>query len=60
MTDEKDEDFEIISEKEKYWRDQLVAAETSHITAEANLLIAATVIVLAKGEISKEADKNAR
>jgi len=59
-TDEKDESFEIISEKEKYWRDQLIKAETSYITAEANLAIADKVIILAKEEIKKEADKNAR
>ena len=60
VTEEVDESFEIISEKEKYWRDQLVAAETSYITAEANLAIADKVIILAKQEITKEAAKNAR
>jgi hypothetical protein len=57
---EKDESFEIISEKEKYWRDQLIAAETSYITAEANLAIADKVILLAKEEVAKEAKKNAK
>jgi len=58
--EELDETFEIISEKEKYWRNQLIAAETSYITAEANLAIADKVIILAKEEVKKEADKNAR
>lgn len=59
-TEEKDESFEIISEKEKFWRDELVKAETSHINAEAGLLIAERLITLAKAEIAKEAKKNAR
>ncbi len=58
--DTKDETFEIISEKEKFWRDELVKAETSHINAEAGLLIADKLITLSKAEIKKEADKNAR
>ena len=60
MTDKKDESFEIISEKEKYWRDKLVEVETGYITAESNLAIFAEIIKLAKEEVKKEADKNAR
>jgi hypothetical protein len=58
--EKKDETFEIISEKEKLWRDKLVEAETGHITSESNLLIFEQMIILAKAEIKKEADKNAR
>ena len=58
-TEEKDESFEIISEKEKYWRDQLVEAETNHIKSESNLAISKLMIELAKEEVAKEAKKNA-
>jgi len=58
VTEEVDESFEIISEKEKYWRDQLVKAETSYITAEANMVIGKAVMDIAKEEIKKEAEKN--
>ena len=57
---EKDESFEIISEKEKYWRDELVKAETRYIEAEAALIINDKIILTAKEEIKKETDKNAR
>ena len=62
MTEEekKDESFEIISEKEKLWRDCLVEAETNHIKSEANMLQNAVIIKLAKEERDKEAEKNAR
>lgn len=56
----KDESFEIISDKEKYWRNKLVEAETGYITAEANLAIFDKVIILAKAEVKKEAAKNAK
>ena len=59
-TDEKDESFEIISEKEKIWRDDLVSAETNFLVSEKNVLINAEIIKVAKAEIKKEADKNAR
>ena len=58
--EELDETFEIISEKEKFWRDELVKAETSFINAEAGVLIAERLITLAKSEISKESKKNAK
>ena len=58
--DTKDESFEIISEKEKFWRDELVKAETNYISAEASLAINSLIMVQAKAEIKKEADKNAR
>ncbi len=54
-----DESFEIISEKEKIWRDFLVEAETNYIKSEASMLQNDVMIQLAKAEIKKEADKNA-
>ena len=56
--EEKDESFEIISEKEKFWRDELVKAETSHINAEAGVIISTMLIAKAKEEIKKESDAN--
>ena len=59
MSKEKvDESFEIISHKEKMWRDFLVEAETNFLKSEASMLQNMTMIVLAKDEIKKEADKN--
>lgn len=58
MSEEVDESFEIISEKEKLWRDFLVEAETNYIKSEASMLQNEAMIVLAKEEIKKEADKN--
>jgi len=63
MTDEKiekDEGFEIISEKEKLWRDALVVAETNYLKSEASMLQNEVIILLCKEEVKKEADKNAR
>ena len=61
MTDkEVDESFEIISEKEKMWRDFLVEAETNYLKSEASMLQNDEMIKLAKVEIKKEAEKNAR
>ena len=59
MTEEKDESFEIISEKEKLWRDYLVTCETNYINSEASMVQNAEMIKLAKEEVKKEADKNA-
>ena len=62
MTDEKiekDESFEIISEKEKKLRDALVKTETDYISSEINLAVCGNLIKLYKAEIKKEADKNA-
>ncbi len=59
MTEEKDESFEIISEKEKLWKDFLVEAETNYIKSEASMLQNGVMIELAKAEIKKESDKNA-
>ena len=53
-----DESFEIISHKEKMWRDFLVEAESNYIKSEASMLQNAVMINLAKDEIKKEADKN--
>ena len=63
MSEEKeelDETFEIISEKEKLWRDFLVEAETNYIKAEASVLQNKELISLAKRIIKIEAEKNAR
>ena len=57
-TEEKDESFEIISEKEKLWRDDLVSAETNFLVSEKNMIVNAEIIKVAKAEIKKEADKN--
>ena len=56
--EELDETFEIISEKEKLWRDFLVDAETNYIKSEASMLQNGVMINLAKQEIKKEAEKN--
>ena len=56
--EEVDETFEIISEKEKLWRDYLVTCETNYINAEASMMQNHTLIELAKEEIKKEAEKN--
>ena len=58
--EELDETFEIISEKEKLWRDKLVEAETSYLNSEANMAMAVVLIALAKAEIKKEADTYAK
>lgn len=55
----KDESFEIISEKEKLWRDALVSAETNYLKSEASMLQNEVMIALCKEEINKEAEKNA-
>ncbi len=58
-TEEKDESFEIISEKEKLWRDFLVVAETNYIKSEQGVILNLSNIETAKAEIKKEAEKNA-
>ena len=60
MTEEVDESFEIISEKEKMWRETLVEAETNYLKSEASMLQNDEMIKLAKAEIKKESEKNAR
>jgi len=60
MTEEKDESFEIISEKEKLWRDFLVEAETNYLKSEASMLQNQAMIDLAKVEIKREAENNAK
>lgn len=57
-SEEVDESFEIISEKEKLWRGFLVTAETNYLKSEASLLQNEAMIKLAKEEIRREADKN--
>lgn len=59
-TSEKDESFEIISNKEKYLRDMLAQAEDSLMKSEFNVIVNKQIIRLAEGEIKTEADKNAR
>jgi len=56
--EEVDESFEIISEKEKLWKDFLVQAETNFLKSEASVLQNKAMIDLAKEEIKKEAEKN--
>ena len=56
--EDKDESFEIISEKEKLWRDYLVTCETNYINSEASMIQNKILIDLAKEEIKKEAKKN--
>lgn len=58
IEEEKDESFEIISEKEKLWRVCLVEAETNYLKSEASMLQNQVMIDLAKEEIKKEAKKN--
>lgn len=56
--EEKDESFEIISKKEKLWKDYLATCEINLINAEASVIQNINLIELAKSEIKKEADKN--
>ena len=56
--EELDETFEIISEKEKMWKDFLVEAETNYLKSEASMLQNMAMIDLAKEEIEIEKDKN--
>ncbi len=56
--EEKDESFEIISEKEKLWKDYLVTCETNYINSEASMIQNKILIELAKKEIEKESKKN--
>ena len=58
--EEVDETFEIISEKQKLWQDYLITCETNYINSEASMIQNLALIELAKEEIKKEADKNAR
>ena len=60
MTEEKDESFEIISEKEKMWRHFLVESETNCLKSEASVLQNEAMIYLAEREIKKESEKNAK
>ena len=60
MTEEKDETVEIISKKEKYWREQLLEAESNLFKSEGNVSINQMLIKIASEEVEKEADKNAR
>jgi len=60
MPTEKDESFEIISEKEKMWRDTLIEAETNYLKSEQGLIVNDILIKQAKAEIAKEAEHNAR
>ena len=61
MTEKKkDESFEIISDKEKMWRDHLADAKTNREKSEANVLINEAIEKVAEAEVKKEAEKNAR
>ena len=56
--EEIDENFEIISEKEKLWKDYLITCEKNLLGAEASVIQNRALIELTKKEIKKEADKN--
>ena len=56
--EEIDETFEIISEKEKMWRNFLIEAESNYLKSEASMLQNKVMINLAYEEIKKESDKN--
>ncbi len=58
-TEELDETFEIISAKEKFWRNFLAESETNYLQATANVLQNKVMIDLAEKEIKKESEKNA-
>lgn len=58
VTEEKDESFEIISEKEKLLRDALVKVETDYLQSEVNIGVCEELIKFYKAEIKKESDKN--
>lgn len=58
--EDKDESFEIISLKEKYWREQLAEAESNLFKSEGNIMISKEVIRIAEEEVEKEAKNNAR
>lgn len=53
-----DESFEIISEKEKLWKNFLVTAETNYLKSEASMLQNGAMIKLAKEVINKEQKSN--
>ncbi len=57
--EEKDESFEIISEKEDKLKKALGKVETDYISSEINLGACGLLIKFYKEEIKKEADKNA-
>ena len=53
-----DETFEIISIKEKVWRDLYKSSETDLAKSEAMAIINKVILDVAEREIKKEADKN--
>ena len=53
----KDESFEIISNKEKFLREELEKAEDNLMKSSLNVKIAIEVIKITKEEIKKEAEK---
>lgn len=59
MTTEKEEDFEIISLKEKYLRDEYAKAEDNLMKSELNVKIGEAVREIMEAELKKEAKKNA-
>lgn len=54
-----DETFEIISNKEKILRDNLIKAENDFIASEVNNELCVNLISFYKAEIKKESKKNA-
>ena len=59
QTEETDETFEIISEKEKLLRDALVKTESDYLASEINLGVCGELIKFYKAEIKKESKENA-
>ena len=55
-----DNSTEIISLKEKYWREQFLEAESNLFKCEGNVRVNKMLIVIATEEVEKEAKKNAR
>ncbi len=63
MTDkpeEKDESFNIISDKEKLLKDSLARVEVDRVKSEVNHALCLNLITFYEAEIKKEQDKNAR
>lgn len=56
--DEVDESFEIISLKEKVWKDLLKTSELDLAKSEAMAVINKVIVEIAEKEIGKEAEKN--
>ena len=56
--EEVDETFEIISDKERLWRQLLAESEVNYLKSEASVLQNEAMITLCKAEVDKESAKN--